>query len=88
MLMQRRNANNVDLNRDHGYMWEGSRILSADIGLNRKEAGKVLPRGMRLTDPPTATVYITDCVKTSFTVPYKEAGLMIHVRTLFGKGWH
>jgi hypothetical protein len=24
MLMQRRNANNVDLNRDYGYMWDGS----------------------------------------------------------------
>jgi hypothetical protein len=24
MLIQRRNANNVDLNRDYGYMWDGS----------------------------------------------------------------
>ncbi|MCK4366205.1 MAG: right-handed parallel beta-helix repeat-containing protein, partial [Thermoplasmatales archaeon] len=24
MLVQRRNANNVDLNRDYGYMWDGS----------------------------------------------------------------
>jgi len=69
-------------------MWEGTRIILSDISLDREEARKVLPRGMWLTDPPTATVYISHCKKTSFTVPYKEAGMMIHVRTVFGKGWH
>ena len=69
-------------------LWEDARFILADVPLKAKEARKILPWGMKLTDPPTATLFIADYRKTGFTVPYKEAGVLVHVKTLFGTGYH
>ena len=69
-------------------LWEDARFILADVPLKAEEARKILPWGMKLTDPPTATLFIADYRKTGFTVPYKEAGALVHVKTLFGTGCH
>jgi len=69
-------------------LWENARFIVADVPLKVNEAKKILPWGMKLTDPPTATLFIADYRKTGFTVPYKEAGVLVHVKTLFGTGYH
>jgi acetoacetate decarboxylase len=69
-------------------LWEDARFILADVPLKANEARKILPWGMKLTDPPTATLFIADYRKTGFTVPYKESGVLIHVKTLFGTGYH
>ncbi|MCP4706060.1 MAG: acetoacetate decarboxylase family protein, partial [candidate division Zixibacteria bacterium] len=68
--------------------WDNARFIMIDVPLNRDMARKILPWGLWLTDPPMATLFIVNYTKTAFTVPYKEAALLIHVRTLFGKGRH
>ena len=69
-------------------LWEDARFILADVPLKAKEARKILHWGMKLTDHPTATLFIADYRKTGFTVPYKEAGVLVHVKTLFGTGCH
>lgn len=62
--------------------------MLADIPLDRDKARRLLPLGMRLEGTPRATVFVADYTKTSFTVPYREAALLIHIRTPLGKGVH
>ena len=69
-------------------LWTGARFVMADVPLDRQEASRVLPRGMKLTDPPTATLFVANYPKTAFTVAYKEAAVLIHVNTLLGRGMH
>jgi acetoacetate decarboxylase len=71
-----------------GKLWENARFILADVPLHREAAAKLLPLGMKLTNPPTGTLFIADYTKTAFTVPYHEAALLIHVKTLFGTGLH
>lgn len=74
--------------RERRNLWDNARFIMTDLPLHRKKAQKWLPFGMRLTETPTATLFIANYTKTSFTVPYKEAGMLIHVKTLFGRGVH
>ena len=69
-------------------LWENARFVLVDVPLNREAAARVLPCGMRLQEPPTATLFISDYTRTSFTVPYKEAAVLLHVRTPLGSGIH
>lgn len=69
-------------------LWDKARFVLADVPLDKKEARKILPFGMWLPDNPVGTLFITDYPKTSFTVPYKEAALLIHVKTPLGRGIH
>ena len=69
-------------------LWENARFVLADVPLNRKETKKILPWCMGLGAKPTATLFIVNYTKTSFTVPYHEAALLIHVKTPLGKGLH
>ena len=68
----------------------GGMILQAlaDVPLHRAATKRILPLGMKLTDQPTGTLFIVDYTKTSFTIPYKEAALLIKVKTPFGQGVH
>jgi acetoacetate decarboxylase len=69
-------------------MWDGARFILADVPLDKKQASAILPWGLKLTDPPTATLFICDYPKTAFTGAYKEAAVLVHVKTLFGTGVH
>jgi acetoacetate decarboxylase len=48
----------------------------------------MLPFGVWLTEEPTATMFIAEYPKNSFTVPYHETAMLVHVRTIFGRGVH
>jgi acetoacetate decarboxylase len=69
-------------------LWENARFVLADVPLDKKETKKILPWCMGLGSNPTATLFIVDYTKTSFTVPYHEAALLVHVKTPLGKGLH
>lgn len=69
-------------------MFDNARLILADFSVNRKEANKILPLFMRLDAEPKATLFIVDYTKTSFSVPYHEAALLLHVKTPLGKGVH
>lgn len=69
-------------------MWENARFVLADVPLHRKEAKRLLPLGVWPAEPAMATLFIVDYTKTAFTAPYKEAALLVHVRTPLGAGLH
>ncbi len=74
--------------RGEGNLWDNARFILADVPLDLHEAKTVLPWGMRPSDPPIATLFVVNYTKASFTVPYHEAAVLIHVRTPLGKGLH
>jgi len=74
--------------RGNVKMWENARFVLAEVPLYPSEVKKILPLGMRPAEPALATLFIADYTKTSFTVPYKEAALLVHVRTPLGSGLH
>lgn len=69
-------------------MWENARFVLADVPLHRHEARRILPFGLWPAKPAMATLFIADYTKTSFTAPYREAAILIHVRTPLGRGLH
>ena len=69
-------------------LWENARFIMADVPLNQRTAGRILPWGMKLADPPTATVFVANYTKTAFFVAYKEAAVLLHVNTPLGRGFH
>jgi acetoacetate decarboxylase len=69
-------------------LWDNARFILAEVPVDRARAGRILPAMLRLADPPRATIFIADYPKTSFTVPYHEAALLLHVRHPFGRGLH
>ena len=77
-----------DQSRSEGNLWDNARFILADVPLNENEAPRILPFGLKPSDPPMATLFIVDYTKNSFTAPYHEAALLVHVRHLFGSGFH
>jgi len=69
-------------------LWDNARFIFADVPVEPKVASKRLPWGLRLADPPRATLFIVDYTKNSFTVPYHESAILLHVRHLLGAGLH
>jgi len=71
-----------------GRLWEDAHFLLADVPLHGDKVKKILPLGLKPSDPPLATLFICHYNKTGFTVPYKESAALIHVRTPLGEGYH
>jgi len=71
-----------------GKLWENSRFILADVPLKVGEARKILPWGIQPADPPRATLFVVDYKQPGFTVPYKEAAALLHVKTPLGEGLH
>jgi len=69
-------------------LWDNARFILADVPLHPDRVRKALPAMLKPANPPMATLFIVDYTKTSFTVPYHEAALLIHVNHLFGPGLH
>ena len=69
-------------------LWENARFVLVDVPLDRREARKILPLGLRPTEPPVGTLFVVDYTKTAFTVPYHEAALLVRVRAPLGRGVH
>jgi acetoacetate decarboxylase len=57
------------------------RVVSFLKALQRGEFGLLNPT-------PFKRNHLVDYGRPTFTDPYREAGLMLHVRTLAGRGWH
>jgi len=76
------------MSRGSGNLWDNARFILADVPLHPGEARRVLPHGLKPCDPPTATLFIVDYTQTSFTAPYHEAALLVHVRHRLGRGLH
>jgi acetoacetate decarboxylase len=74
--------------RPRTNLWDNARFILADVPVDPAAARKALPLLLRPSDPPRATLFIADYTKTSFTVPYREAALLLHVRHPLGAGLH
>ena len=69
--------------------WDNAQIVLADVPVNIREVKKILPLGLWPTDPPMATLFLINYPTVAYPLfPYKEAIMMIHVRTLLGQGRH
>jgi acetoacetate decarboxylase len=69
--------------------WDNARLILVDVPLNLREVKKILPLGLWPSDPPMATLFLIDYPTVAYPLfPYKEAIMMIHVRTLLGQGRH
>jgi acetoacetate decarboxylase len=71
-----------------GPIWIGARVLTAEIPIDREAAEAVLPPGLTLTDPPTATVFVANYPATTFGSVYREAGLFLHANDARGLALH
>ena len=71
-----------------GNMWDGARFITADVPLDPKNVREILPLGMKPVDPESGMLFIVDYPKTSFDVAYKEAALLVDVKTPLGRGVH
>jgi len=71
-----------------GCLWEGARFLLAELPAARGAVRRILPPGLLPSRPPALTVFIAEYPRTAFTVPYREAAVLVHVRTLLGEGVH
>jgi len=77
-----------NLTGKNSNLWDGARIILADVPIDKKQVKRFLPSFMKPTKDGRATLFIANYVKNSFTVPYRETAILIHVRTPFGKGVH
>lgn len=71
---------------DVTYTWQDALVLWAEVPCDRGAAAAVLPPGMKLADPPTATVFVADYPFTTFGSVYREAAVLLHCED--GKGPH
>ncbi len=78
----------LDMLRLKIKLWEDARFVLVDLPVDPNAANRILPACMWLRKPYRATLFIADYAKTAFTVPYREAALLLHVRTPFGSGVH
>jgi acetoacetate decarboxylase len=75
--------------RKHENTWDNARFVLVDVPLDYHEVKRILPCGMKPSNPPMATLFICNYPKVSFPiVPYHEAAMLIHVRTPLGAGIH
>jgi acetoacetate decarboxylase len=65
-----------------------ARFVSVEVPVDRQSAQRLLPPWLRLARSARATLFIVEYRQPTFTSPYREAAVMLHVRTLFGRGVH
>jgi acetoacetate decarboxylase len=69
--------------------WDNAQLVLADVPLDFREVKRILPWGMRPSSPPMGTLFFANYPVVSYPLfPYKEAALMVHVRTPLGRGRH
>lgn len=69
-------------------LWDNARFILADVPLHPDRVKAALPWFLKPVSPPRATLFVVNYTKTSFTVPYHEAAMLIHVRHFLGPGLH
>jgi len=73
---------------EYGIPFQDASMVLMDVPLDRREVRKILPLGLWPTNPPMATLFVADYPIFPFGEPYREALMMVHVRTLLGRGIH
>jgi len=73
---------------EHGIPFQGASLVLIDVPLDRREVNRILPLGLWPTNPPMATIFFANYPIFPFGEPYREAIMMVHVRTPLGKGIH
>lgn len=69
--------------------WDNAQVVMAEVPLDKQAVKRILPLGMSPSDPPMATLFLINYPTVAYPLfPYKEAIMMVHVRTLLGKGRH
>ena len=77
-----------EMRKPDTLIYEDAQFVVVDLPLRPKAVRNILPRMLRLEDPPTGTLIVADYDKVAGIAPYREALLLIHVKTLFGAGVH
>jgi len=77
-----------DICKGRVKLWSNAHFVLLDLPIDERAARRILPLGLRLKSAPTATLFVADYLQTAFTIPYKEAALLIRVSTPLGKGVH
>jgi acetoacetate decarboxylase len=78
----------AEINGKKQNLWDGARFILADVPLHPDKVKTALPWFLKPANPPMATLFVVNYPKTSFTVPYHEAAMLIHVKHLLGNGLH
>ncbi len=68
--------------------FQNASMVLFDVPLNHREVKKILPLGFWPTNPPMATMFFADYPIFPYGEPYREAIMMVHVRTPLGRGIH
>jgi acetoacetate decarboxylase len=79
---------NESFRGDVGVMWKDAELLLMDVPLNKELVKTILPCGLWPTEPAMGTLVLVNYPVFPYGVPYHEALLMIHVRSILGEGWH
>ena len=78
----------IDMRRRKIKLWENARFITAEVPLRHDGVKRILPFGMGAVKGAPGMLFIVNYTATVFTVPYREAALLVPVRTLLGKGMH
>ncbi len=78
----------IERTSSNAPIWIGARVLTADLPIDKEAAEAVLPPGLTLVDPPTATVFVASYPATTFGSVYREAGLFLHAQDARGPALH
>jgi acetoacetate decarboxylase len=73
---------------EHNIPFQNASLVLLEVPLNRHEVKKILPLGLWPANPPMATLFFADYPIFPYGVPYREAVMMVHVRTPLGRGIH
>jgi len=65
-----------------------ARFVVMELPVIAENARRLLPLGLFLSRSPRATLFLVDYTNPTFSIPYLEAGLLLHVRTPIGSGVH
>lgn len=64
------------------------KVILFDVPVDAAKVKELLPPGLKLSDPPTATLFVGDFSNNDYAGPYKESAMLAHVESPLGKGVH
>jgi acetoacetate decarboxylase len=71
-----------------GWIFRDATFFAARVELDAARMGRLLPFGLSLAEPATATLFVAHYPETSFGSVYSESGLFVDVRHLFRPAVH
>lgn len=61
-------------------MWTGGRFLAFDAEIDTSAAKRLLPPGLKPSEPARALIFAADYVETGLGFDYREVGVLLHAR--------